>query len=134
MARPRGVAYASHGPILGPVRDHDNNPGSQRGDMTMERGLVGSAGRLASGAMMNTLRAVVDHVPAEIAELATEIEALEQRLVAARARKARLEELLAVAERPLGVPEPKLGIKLIASARFEPADGEGTDVGRRARG
>ena len=100
----------------------------------MERGLVGTAGRLASGAMMNTLRAVLDHVPAEIAELATEIEALEQRLVATRARKARLEELLAVAERPLGVPEPKLGIKLIASARFEPAEGEGTDVGRRARG
>lgn len=104
------------------------------GDGSMDRELAGNAGRLASGGRVNTLRAVVDHVPAEIAELAAEIEALEQRLVAARARKARLEELLAVAARPLGVPEPKQGFRLIASARGEPAEGEGMDGGRRGRG
>lgn len=81
--------------------------------------------------MLNTLRAVIDHVPAEIAELAAEIEALEQRLVGARARKARLEELLAVAERPLLIPEPRTGFRIIAGSKGEgDADGEG----RRARG
>lgn len=50
---------------------------------------------------MNTIQVVLDHTPAEIAELADEIALMQERLREAMARKQVLEQLLLVAEKQL---------------------------------
>lgn len=50
---------------------------------------------------MNTIQVVLDHTPAEIAELTEEIALMQERLREAMARKQVLEQLLLVAEKQL---------------------------------